>query len=89
MDDLFGKEDALELDDKEIDELLDILQGRFKGLPRNCVVFFGSEGGSQALGEDKLPSDLSRRSDYFVVSATASIHSGIVGTHFQVPSTRP
>ena len=52
MDDILSKEDALELNNKEVNELLDVLQRRLKGLPWNGVVLLGSEGGSQALGED-------------------------------------
>lgn len=46
MNNIFSKEDSLELNDKEVDELLDVLQGRLKSLPWDRVVFLGSKGGS-------------------------------------------
>ena len=47
--DVLGEEDTLEFDDEEVDELFDIFERGFKGLPRDGVVAFGAEGRGEAL----------------------------------------
>lgn len=56
--DILGKNDALELDDKEVDELLDVSQHCLEGLAREGVVSLRSHLASKALSEDELADNL-------------------------------
>ena len=56
MQDILRKEDALELDQEEIGELLQIFQDPFDGFLRQSVVFARPERACQALVENELTS---------------------------------
>lgn len=56
--DILGKYDALEFNDKEVDELFDILGCSFEAFARNGIVLAGTNLRCEALFEDKLASNL-------------------------------
>jgi hypothetical protein len=58
--DVLSKDDALSLDNKEVDELVNITDERVKSLFGDCVVFSGSELRGQTLAQEKLPTSLSQ-----------------------------
>ena len=57
--DVLGEEDPLEFDDEEVDELFNVFERGFQGLPGDGVVAFGAEGRGKALGEGQLAGHLS------------------------------
>ena len=61
--DVLGKEDALRLDDEEVDELVDIAEERIQCLPGNSVVLSGAELGGEARVQQGLTRDLGGHSD--------------------------
>lgn len=60
---ILGKNNALELDDEEVEKLLDIVDGSFEALARDGPVAARANLGSEALVHDELASDLSSGSD--------------------------
>lgn len=58
MDDIFGEEDALELDEEEIKKLTDVLQHSFNSLLRDRVVFTRTERAHKTLGQESFPDQL-------------------------------
>lgn len=56
--DVLSKDNALEFDDKEVDELLDVSQHCLEGLAREGVVSLRSHLASETLSEDELAHDL-------------------------------
>lgn len=57
--DVLSEEDALELNDEEVDELLNIAGDALKSLARNCVVLPGAQLGGKALAENEVAGKLS------------------------------
>ena len=64
MDQVLSKQDALEFDDEEIGELFQVLQYTLNGILGDGVVFAGSEGAGQAMGQKDLSGNLKGSSDY-------------------------
>lgn len=58
MDDVLGEQDALELDEEEVHQLLEILQNSLNSFLGDSVVFPGAERGDKPLGEDQPSSNL-------------------------------
>ena len=58
---VLGEQNALELDDEEVDELLRVLQRRLEALTRDGIVAPGTDAGQQALGQDELANTLGDR----------------------------
>lgn len=56
--DILNEEDALGLDDEEVDELMEVASHCVKGLARNRVVSARAELGGQAVAQDKLAGKL-------------------------------
>lgn len=61
--DILGEEDALELDDEEVDQLLKVTSNGLESLARDGVVFPGAHAGGKALAEHKLTDNLSGSGD--------------------------
>ena len=61
--DVLGKEDALRLDDEEVDELVDVAKERIQCLPGNGIVLSGAELGGEARVQQGLTRDLGGHSD--------------------------
>lgn len=59
MQDIFGEENALEFNQEEVEELLEILQSRLESLPGDGEVFAGTEGTCKTVGEEHFAGDLS------------------------------
>jgi hypothetical protein len=57
VQDVLSKQDTLELNDEEVDELFHVIKSALEGFLGNRVVAAGAEGASQPLGHDGLPSD--------------------------------
>jgi hypothetical protein len=57
--DILSEEDALELNDEEVDELLNITSDALEGLTGDCVVLSGAHLGGKTLAEDKVANELS------------------------------
>lgn len=57
MDDIFRKEDALEFKQEKVKQLLEIIKHSLNCFLRNRVVFAGTEGAREALGEDEFAGD--------------------------------
>lgn len=60
--DVLGEEDALELNDKEVDKLLNITSEALEGLAGDCVVLPGAQLGGNALTENEATNKLGGRS---------------------------
>lgn len=60
--DVLGEEDALELDNEEVDKLLNIASDALKSLAGNCVVLPRAHLGGKTLAEDKVAKELGGRS---------------------------
>lgn len=56
--DILGEEDALGLDDEEVDKLVHVANELVEGFPRNRVVLAGAELGREAVAQEDLPGDL-------------------------------
>lgn len=54
MEDVFGEQDALELNEEEVNQLLKILEHSFNGLLGNSVIAAGAE----STGDSALENDL-------------------------------
>lgn len=63
MSQILDEEDALELDHKEVDQLLNILQRRLKRFSGDGVVLPWAEGRREALVKDQLPSNFGSGGD--------------------------
>ena len=61
--DVLGEEDALELNDEEVDKLLDVASEALESLTGNGVVLPGTHGGRKALAENELAGKLSGSGD--------------------------
>lgn len=57
--DILREEDALELDNEEVNQLLKVTSNGLESLARDGVVFPGAHAGGKALAEHKLTNDLS------------------------------
>jgi hypothetical protein len=57
--DVLSEENALELNDEEVDELLNITGDALEGLAGNCVVLSGADLGGKTLAKDKVANKLS------------------------------
>ena len=62
VNNILRKEDALELDDEKVDELLNILGKSFETFARDRVVLLWSEGRGKTLRKDQLANKLGGRS---------------------------
>jgi hypothetical protein len=60
---VLGKQDSLEFDDEEVDELLDVVQECLQGLFWHSIVFARTERGRDTGSHYKLANYLSKRSD--------------------------
>ena len=60
---LLSEQDALELDDEEVDKLLHIIKNTLKNLLRNCVITTRPERASQALRHDGSSDHLRKSSN--------------------------
>lgn len=58
MDNVLGKQNALELNQEEVEQLGEILEHGFGGLLRDGIVAARSEGTSNALLKDNMASNL-------------------------------
>lgn len=58
--DILGEEDALGLNDEEVDKLVHVSYGGIKSLPRDGVVTAGAKLGGQAIVEDELAGKLGK-----------------------------
>lgn len=56
--DILGEQDALELDQEEVQELRQVLEDGLMGLLRDGVVSAGTEGAGNALLEDDVAGNL-------------------------------
>ena len=61
--DILGKDDALELNDEEVDKLFHILYGGFESFLWDGVILAGTERRCQTPRKDYLAGDLSEGSD--------------------------
>jgi ketopantoate reductase len=66
--DVFGEDNALELDHEEVDELLKVIEEAFKRLLWDDKVFAGTHAGGQTVSKESMAQDLSRSRDYEMVS---------------------
>ena len=55
---ILGKQNALELNDKEVDELFNVIEESLQGLLGNAVVSTRTKGGSHTGASDSLSNDL-------------------------------
>jgi hypothetical protein len=60
---ILGKQDALELDNEEIDELLNVIEERLQSLLWNSVVSARTERCRYAGSHDEFAHNLSKRGD--------------------------
>ncbi len=80
--DILDKQDALGLDDKEVEELVDVANQGVERLAMDGVVLAGPELGCEAVVKDELPSDLGGDGD-------AKDHPGELerpAQHIEVPN---
>jgi len=61
--DVLGEDDALELDDEEVDKLLGVLERGLEGLARNGVVLARAHLRCETSVEDQLASSLGSGND--------------------------
>ena len=61
--DVLGVDDALGLDDKEVEQLVDAAENLVEGIARQGVVLAGAELAGKTLVKDKLADNLSGHSD--------------------------
>lgn len=66
--DVLGEDDALELNHKEVDELLKVVEEALERLLGDGQVFARSHPGSQAISKQRFSSNLGRRSDCAIIS---------------------
>jgi hypothetical protein len=65
---VLGEDDALELDHKEVDKLLEVIEEALKGFLGDDKVFAGTHTGCQAVSEEGMTQDFRCSCDYEVVS---------------------
>lgn len=96
--DVLDEEHTLELEDKEVDELVDLGEETLEVLSGDCVVASRAEAGDEALRTKRLSGDFERGSGYG--TCTLAIHpavridrtlivSGFLETYLRRDTRRP
>ena len=65
---VLGEQDALELDDEEVQQLLDVFERGFEGFAGDGVIALGTEAGGEALRNDKFASDFDNDDSWTTMS---------------------
>lgn len=63
VDNVLDEQNALELDESKVEQLLEILQDRLNGLLGDGVVLAGAKRAGEAIGQGNLAADLQRGHD--------------------------
>jgi hypothetical protein len=87
--DVLGEDDALELNDEEVEELLNIVEEALERLLGDDKILAGTHASGQAISENRMAGNLSCGSDYASVSLNSGSHALFSSTYFPRGRTSP